>query len=127
MLQDGALNQAPVITTYKTVNKTPVADREPQKASSSESVPSKQDERRNRTLASLKNIKRLSTSEDYVSLAPSSRLVNTVTSLQDFCSDPNQKCSRKKHVVFKHIMKTHLFKYIENFTTKKGKFSDKKF
>ena len=24
------------------------------------------------------------------------------------------------------ITKTHLFKYIENFTTKKGKFSDKK-
>ena len=26
-----------------------------------------------------------------------------------------------------YIMKTRLFKYIENFTTKKGKFSNKKF
>ena len=26
-----------------------------------------------------------------------------------------------------HITKTHLFKYIQNFTTKKGKKSDKKF
>ena len=32
-------------------------------------------------------------------------------------------CNKMAH----DIMKTRLFKYTENFTTKKGKFSDKKF
>lgn len=68
--QDGALNQAPVITTYKAVSREPVQDREPQKAISTESVPSREEKRKSRTLASLKNIKQLSSSEDYVSLAP---------------------------------------------------------
>ena len=35
--------------------------------------------------------------------------------------DPDQHAHPHKL----HIMKTHLFKYIENFTTKKRKFSDK--
>ena len=76
-LQDGALNQAPVITTYKAVSREPVQDREPQKAISTESVPSREEKRKSRTLASLKNIKQLSSSEDYVSLAPGPRWVNT--------------------------------------------------
>ena len=33
---------------------------------------------------------------------------------------------KKEHVDPVSITKPHLFKYIENFTTKKGKFSDKK-
>ena len=68
-LQDGALNQAPVITTYKAVSRASDRDREPQKASSTESVSSREEKRRSRNLASLKNIKQLSSSEDYVSLS----------------------------------------------------------
>ena len=34
---------------------------------------------------------------------------------------------RRSRLDFKLITKTRLFKNIENFTTKKGKFSDKKF
>lgn len=71
--QDGALNQAPVITTYKAVSKEPDREREPHRASSTtDSVASREDKRKSRTLASLKNIKQLSTSEDFVSLPPGS-------------------------------------------------------
>ena len=67
MLQDGALNQTPVITTFKAVQSA-------QTQSGSGARPAKLE--MHKIPASLKNIKRLSTCEDVVSLKPATEYVH---------------------------------------------------
>ena len=45
--------------------------------------------------------------------------------MERICSDREQIIFVKVDQIHEGITKTRLFKYIENFTTKKGKFSDK--
>lgn len=68
---NGLVNQAPTITTYKTVNKTGM----PPRANTIETSLPRRNEPQRRP-ASLQNIKRLSTNEDYVSISTVEEAIN---------------------------------------------------